>query len=323
MTNSRDVASVDSDDDDLLLEPLVKPEVIPVVTSDGSTLRVHAYGPADGDPIVLVHGWTCRIEFWNPQINAFAKRNRVIAYDHRGHGESPLGKTRASVEMLADDLNSVLAATIAPGKKALLVGHSMGGMTIMSWAGRYPENVDRQVSGVMLASTGADRILKDTAAIPILGRVSGVRGVLTKAVVAAPVPLPGLAPVKKIFQLRALSPRATAAQVDFCFDIVSSCSPISRSRWGLALGHINVAAGLESLNVPVTVVAGTYDRLTPMAHAHKLVTQLENAGVPVRMAVLPGIGHMSSVEAATAFNEEVVRLRSAGRQQVRFGAAAG
>ncbi len=322
MTTSRAVASVDVDDD-LLLEPLAAPDVIPVVTSDGSTLRVHAYGPEDGDPIVFVHGWTCRIEYWYPQINAFAKRNRVIAYDHRGHGESPLGKSRASIEMLADDLNAVLAATVAPGKQATLVGHSMGGMTIMAWAGRYPGNVNRQIAGVMLASTGADRILKDTAALPIIGRFNGVRGVLTKAVVSAPVPIPTLAPVKKVLQYRVLSPRATAAQVDFCFDIVTACSPISRARWGLALGHVDVSAALENLTVPVTVVAGTYDRMTPISHARKLVTQLETAGVPVRLATLPGVGHMSNVEAATVFNEEVVRLRSAGRQQFRFGAAAG
>ncbi|MCE5292719.1 MAG: alpha/beta hydrolase [Nocardiaceae bacterium] len=322
MTTSRAVASVDSDDD-LLLEPTVTPDVIPVVTSDGGSLRVHAYGPEDGDPIVFIHGWTCRIEYWYPQINAFAKRHRVIAYDHRGHGESKLGRDRVSVEMLADDLQAVLDATVRPGKKALLVGHSMGGMTIMEWASRFPGNVNRLASGIVLASTGADRILKDTAALPILGKVNGVRGVLTKAVVAAPVPLPPLGAVKKIFQYRALSPRATDAQVDFCFDIVARCSPISRARWGLALGRVDVTRGLENMNVPVTVVAGTYDRLTPMSHSHKLVAQLEDAGVPVRLASFPGVGHMSNVEAATAFNEEVARLRVAGRQQSRYGAAAG
>ncbi|WP_422395042.1 alpha/beta fold hydrolase [Nocardia vulneris] len=110
--------------------PTAPHEVISVTTVDGARLRVHAYGPADGDVIVLIHGWSCSIEYWNPQINAFADRYRVVCYDQRGHGESQLGKRMPSRETLADDLSAVLDAVLRPGQRAVLAGHSMGGITI-------------------------------------------------------------------------------------------------------------------------------------------------------------------------------------------------
>lgn len=83
-------------------------EVVSVTTTDGARLRVHAYGPADGDVIVFVHGWSCCLEYWNPQINSFARDHRVIAFDQRGHGDSTLGTGRFDAEQLADDLCAVL-----------------------------------------------------------------------------------------------------------------------------------------------------------------------------------------------------------------------
>ena len=110
-----------------------------VPSADGTQLNVEVHGPNGAPTVVLIHGWTCNIAFWAPVIRALRTEEsdlRVVAYDQRGHGgsEAP-GKDRYSVPILVEDLTAVLEATLEPGEQAILVGHSMGGMTVMAEAG--------------------------------------------------------------------------------------------------------------------------------------------------------------------------------------------
>ena len=59
-----------------------------VRSEDGTELHVETFGPADGPVVLLVHGWTCAIRFWNAQVRTLAKEFRVVAFDLRGHGRS-------------------------------------------------------------------------------------------------------------------------------------------------------------------------------------------------------------------------------------------
>ncbi|MFD8961695.1 alpha/beta fold hydrolase, partial [Streptomyces anulatus] len=106
-------------------------------SADGSRIHVELHGPEDAPAVVLAHGWTCNTRFWDAQIRDLAADHRVIAYDQRGHGLTPEpGPGGYSTNALADDLEAVLAATLAPGRRAVLAGHSMGGMTVMAAAAR-------------------------------------------------------------------------------------------------------------------------------------------------------------------------------------------
>ena len=101
-----------------------------VRSADGTRLHTEVFGPEDGYPIVLAHGITCAIRVWVNQIVDLAADYRVIAYDHRGHGRSgvpPLRGRRSNygLDFLAADLDAVLAATLAPGERAVIAGHSM------------------------------------------------------------------------------------------------------------------------------------------------------------------------------------------------------
>src|SRR3546814_7423242 len=83
--------SSDVEPNALLKTPTLKAGISELTTDDGAIINVRAYGPVDGDPIVLSHGWTCSTEFWYPQVNALAGEYRVITYDQRGHGRSTVG----------------------------------------------------------------------------------------------------------------------------------------------------------------------------------------------------------------------------------------
>ncbi|WFR74501.1 alpha/beta hydrolase [Prescottella defluvii] len=290
--------------------PRVEPEIIPVVSADGAELHVRAYGPPDADPIVLSHGWTCSTDFWNPQVNALAEKYRVITYDQRGHGRSGIGSAPLTPDVLADDLAAVLAATVRDGRKAEIVGHSMGGMSIVSWARRYPEQVQQYAHSVLLASTGTDSLLAETTVIPLPQRFPRVPVPVGRAILGSAMPMPASPVTTRAIKYIALAPGSTPAEVAFCERIVTACHPRTRGGWGAALSTLDIKDGLKNLQVPTTVLVGTADRLTPPAHARRLAQVLDDAEHLERLIVLPGIGHMTSVEAVADFNAEVERLRS-------------
>ncbi|MET9491723.1 alpha/beta hydrolase [Nocardia sp. NPDC006630] len=288
-------------------------DIIPVTTRDGARLRVHAYGPAEGEVIVLAHGWSCAIEYWNPQINAFAGEYRVYAYDQRGHGESESGRRAFGADQLADDFSDVLDAVLRPGQRATLVGHSMGGMTIQAWAQRYPHQVAQRAAAVLLATTAARRIPNRATVLPVFNDLIPAPDWLSLALFGTPLPLPGGRAVRLIAKHRLCNAAATADEVDFGMSIVRSCRPSTRAAVARSLLHLDLHGAAAHLTVPTSVVAGSYDKLLPEEHSREIADTLADSGYLDRYLILP-TGHLVNIEAADAFNAELARVIRAGRR---------
>ncbi|MFC6013631.1 alpha/beta fold hydrolase [Nocardia lasii] len=310
---------------DAALDPPRLPyDVIPVVTADGARLRVHAYGPLDAPVIVFSHGWTCSLEYWNAQINAFAGEYRVIAYDQRGHGESTNGYAKPSTNLLADDLCDVLDAVLLPGQRAVLAGHSMGGMTLIAWAGRYPERVAEQAAAVILTNTGAHSLVEVSTMIPGLnkplqllrGRALPTPDWLGKLVLGTPVVLPPIKPVRWIFARQVMTLDTSRAKLDYALSVVRACPIMTRSRYGLLLTNLHLGDDAKNLCVPTTVLAGDRDDMTPRLHAERLAALLADAGSLVAFKVLP-TGHLGNVERYDLFNAELNALLTAATEPAR------
>ncbi|WP_278313625.1 alpha/beta fold hydrolase [Lolliginicoccus levis] len=277
-----------------------------ITAHDGTRLHVQITGRPGSQPIVLSHGWTCSSTYWMPQIEALAREFRVITYDQRGHGKSEMGRFPLSPDVLADDFSSVLDSVLAPAERAVVVGHSMGGMTLMAWAGKRPHEVPERASAAMLLSTASDRLTHDEAVLPPLLRPLPMRPLLLGAAIAAPLPtrfLPSSA-----LHYATMGTAATAEQREFCLRMVRECAPRVRGRWGVVLGKLDIAAALDNLAVPTTVVVGTADRLTPPVHSYRLRDKLDSSGNLAGFIELPDVGHMSSVEAPEPINAEIRRL---------------
>jgi len=101
----------------------------------------------EGPALVLLHGWMENHNVWKMQIPEFSKDYRVIAVDLRGHGESDKPKSGYSIQTFADDLYHVLNELRID--KAIIAGHSMGGMTALVFYLTYPE----RVKGLILVNT--------------------------------------------------------------------------------------------------------------------------------------------------------------------------
>ncbi|MFF2846726.1 alpha/beta fold hydrolase [Streptomyces sp. NPDC058001] len=277
-----------------------------VVSADGARLHVETHGPDDAPTVVLAHGWTCSTAFWARQVRDLAADHRVVVYDQRGHGRSPAptGPDGYSTRALADDLMAVLDATLAPGGKAVLVGHSMGGMTVMAAAGR--DGFRERAAAVLLCSTGSSHLVAESRVLPL--RAGALRTRLTRSVLGSRAPLGPVTPLaRRILRYGTMGPGSSPDQVEACARIVHACPRAVRYGWSHVLDTLELDAGVRELTMPTAVVAGTADRLTPPVHARGIAAALPHC---VGLTELTGIGHMTPVEAPDAVTGRIRELAS-------------
>ncbi|WP_333755515.1 alpha/beta fold hydrolase [Streptomyces sp. IBSBF 3352] len=269
--------------------PPVPVRELTVESADGARLHVEVHGPEGAPAVVLTHGWTCSTAFWAAQIRALAVDHRVVAYDQRGHGRSPAAAV-CSTDGLADDLEAVLKATLAPGEKAVIAGHSMGGMTVMAAA---RPAFREHAAAVLLCSTGASRLVAESTVLPL--RAGRLRTWLTGRLLGSRAPLgPVTAAARAILKYATMGPRSAPEMVEACARIVHACPRTVRHAWSQVLSLLDLGHGIRELTVPAAVVVGTADRLTPPVHARSLAEALPNC---VGVTELPGLGHMTPIEA--------------------------
>ncbi|GAA2951298.1 MULTISPECIES: alpha/beta hydrolase [Streptomycetaceae] len=286
--------------------PPVPVRELTALSADGSSVHVELHGPDDGPAVVLAHGWTCNTHFWAAQVRDLAVDHRVVVYDQRGHGLSPeAGPGGYSTRALADDLEAVLRATLAPGQKAVLGGHSMGGMTLMAAAGRAA--VREHGAAVLLCSTGSSRLTEESLVLPM--RAGALRTRLTGKILGAPAPLGPVTGISKaILRYATMGRGSSPERVDACARIVHACPRKARVAWGHVLAGIDLEARLRELRLPTAVIAGTEDRLTPPVHARAIEAALPRS---LGLTELTGMGHMTPVEAPEAVTAKLRELVAA------------
>ncbi|WAX79587.1 alpha/beta fold hydrolase [Streptomyces sp. KMM 9044] len=284
--------------------PPVPARELTAVSADGTRLHAEAHGPDGAPAVVLAHGWACSTAFWAAQIRELATDHRVIAYDQRGHGRTPASRN-CTTDTLADDLEAVLAATLAPGQQAVIAGHSMGGMTVVAASAR-PAFVEH-AGAVLLCSTGSSRLIAGSTVLPI--RPGRVRNWLTRRVLGSRVPLGPVTPAaRRILRYATMGPGSTPHMVEACARIVHACPRTVRHSWSHVLGLLDLGHAVRELRVPAAVVVGTADRLTPPVHARAIAAELPHC---LGLTELPGVGHMTPVEAPGLVTARIRELAAA------------
>ncbi|MFF1646292.1 alpha/beta fold hydrolase [Streptomyces sp. NPDC058240] len=283
--------------------PPVPARELTALSADGARIHVEMHGRDGAPAVVLAHGWTCSTRFWDAQIRDLAVDHRVVVYDQRGHGRSPaVGREGYSTDALADDLEAVLAATLAPGEKAVLAGHSMGGMTITAASRRA--GLREHAAAVLLCSTGSSRLAAESLVVPV--RAGAVRTRMTRAILRAKAPLGPVTPVsRRILKYATMGAGSAPDRVDACARIVHACPRGARAPWGHVLAELDLDAGVRELRVPAVVIAGTEDRMTPPAQARALAAALPDC---LGLTELTGMGHMTPVEAPEAVTAKIREL---------------
>ncbi|HLR83926.1 MAG TPA: alpha/beta hydrolase [Nocardioidaceae bacterium] len=238
---------------------------------------------------MFAHGWVLDLDSWHYQRAALRGRVRMVFYDQRSHGRSQRSTKQGSTfEQLGRDLRDVIQQT-TPDGPVILVGHSMGGMTIMSLAEHFPTLVRERVAGVLLCGTSAGGLLpKGTSLRTATERLEHVGFAVT----------PFLALGRRIGTNRSsrrliVGPGAPDRYVDMTTQM------LRRTRTHVLLdflpnfGELDAYQALAALPGESTVVvSGTHDPLTPHKHSQRIVDRLPGS----RLVVADGAGHMVQLE---------------------------
>ncbi|MGC0418833.1 alpha/beta fold hydrolase [Embleya sp. AB8] len=280
-----------------------------VRTGDGAELRVSVAGPAGpagaaGVTVVFAHGWTLHGDVWRPQVEALVAAGvRTVTYDQRGHGGSNAGRaTPWTIDLLGADLADVLDA-VAPAGPVVLCGHSMGGMTIMALAAARPELFGSRIAGVVLVGTSAGGLVPSGRGLPASVRLKsaaqtgffafGRRHPRLLARGRTLLPGPNRPGHLRVVRRGLFGPGADPTVVRECAAMLFATPMATVCGFFPALAGHDKTGSLTALgSVPVHIVVGAHDRLTPLAHSNALVAELPGAVLHVE----PTCGHMVLTE---------------------------
>ena len=288
-------------------------EELTVTTEDGVDLHVEVVDGDDSLTLVFVHGFCLDMGTFHFQRRAFAGEYRSVFYDQPGHGKSGrLPKGEYTLDALGAGLKAVIEAC-APTGRIVLIGHSMGGMTIMALAEQVPELFPDRMAGVVLISTSAGKLDEVNFGLPeVVARfrrpllpLIRTTGQITAAVVdrarRSATDLAWLLTRRYGFGTARPSP----ALVSYVEKMNSTTSTEVIARYLRTLySHARLLVLGPLRDVPVLIVCGDTDVLTPIAHSYEIASVLPEAEV----VVVEGGGHVVLLEQADEVNEALDRF---------------
>jgi pimeloyl-ACP methyl ester carboxylesterase len=298
-----------------------------VVADDGVPLHVEVdeldpdlKQPASPLTLVFCHGYALNLDCWHFQRAAYRGLVRSVYYDQRSHGRSGRSSAEhATIDQLGQDLKTILDHVVPEGP-VVLVGHSMGGMTIVTLAEQYPQLIGDRVVGVGLISTTAGGLDPSRIFFPMLpaklgGELAGrtVRGLARRHKLVDSARRAGRSLATVVTDVFAFGDEVPAAYVEFVdqmlsetpFEVVAEFFP---SFHGLDRFHVVEALG----PIPTTIIGGTADRMTSIGHSRKLHEWIPGS----TLVECEGAGHLVILERHDQVNAALDQLLSAASERV-------
>jgi pimeloyl-ACP methyl ester carboxylesterase len=284
-----------------------------VTTTDGIPLVVREVGPITAPlTVVFAHGFCMRMGSFHFQRAALAERwgeqVRMVFYDQRGHGQSGVAPLDTyTVEQLGRDLETILQVLVPRGP-VVLVGHSMGGMTVLSHARQFPQHYGRRIVGAAMISSAAEgvarsplgEILRNPAleAVRFAARYSPKLVHRTRGAIRS-----ALRPILKTasFGDHAISPSVVAFAEQMIHD--TDIDTLVAFLHALEV-HDETAALPVLARIPTLIACGGRDLLTPVKNSEEMAAALPDS----LLVIVPGAAHMVQMERPEVINDALVRL---------------
>ncbi len=259
---------------------------------DGGTIATLELG--EGPAIVLSHGVILSNRTWVKQFEALPGQGfRVIAFDHRGHGDSEAGSSGHSVDNLADDVRTVLDALTV--RDAVLVGHSMGGIAVQAYVTRHPEHAAEHLRGIVLLSTLSRVRISEMPRLQQLLRLVTARSPDFGAVLRR-------RDLGLVLARIGFGTNPRPSHVELTRQMIASCAAETSRLAPQALLSLDLTAVLPTITLPTLVVCGTSDVITPPAESRRIAELIPGA----RLELFPRAGHMLMLERAEELDALIV-----------------
>jgi len=282
----------------------LRSDPITVVADDGVPLHCEIDelpdGVTGGPTLVFCHGYALNLDCWHFQRLALRGRYRMVFFDQRSHGRSQRSEpTDATIDITGGDLAAVLDQLVPKGP-VVLIGHSMGGMSIMALAEQHPDWFGERITGVALIATSAGDF--SAAALGLPGLPGRLLHRVAPSVVATLARTPRLVESSRkagsdfgFVLTRRLAFGGTVPQeyVDFTDEMLAGTPFEVIADFFPGFSTHDKAAALATLaDIPTAVVGGTLDQITPIAHTRRIAGLLPTA----TLLEVPGAGHMILLE---------------------------
>ena len=291
-------------------------ETMPVRADDGLPLHVEVSGPDDAPvAIIFCHGYTLNADVWYYQRAGLSGIARCVFWDQRSHGRSGRSDPDlVTIDQLGADLHEVMLAAAPGDMPVVLVGHSMGGMTVMALADQHPELFGSKIIGAVLISTAAATVDPATwlpaplrpavrAAMPSM-MTGASHGMMAEVVERGRQSASDIA----FLGTRRIAfgdPRVSPTVVDFLERIIRSTPIDVIADFYVALvGHDKRHALAVLGNVPVLVLTGSRDRLVDPALSDEIASEIRDA----KLVRIRGAGHVLILERPEEVNEAIADL---------------
>jgi pimeloyl-ACP methyl ester carboxylesterase len=293
--------------------------VAAVPLPDDATLHATVDGSDDAPAtLVLAHGWTLSQAAWDDVADLLTPRVaagelRVVRYDQRGHGRSTWGGADITIDQLGADLGELLDR-LAPSGPVVLGGHSMGGMTIMALAAARPELFGGRVRGLALVSTAAGDLTSDPRSPA--GRMARLSPRTLNVALAGATVMERLRQLlppdhprhQRMVRSLLYGADATDDMVLAGAEIMHASTVRSFISFMPALDEHDKREELAALaQVPVEILVGDSDQLTPKRHSERMSSALPDA----RLRVVERTGHMLPQERPQLVVDALGRLLAA------------
>jgi len=279
-----------------------------LVRPDGSELQVEFYGPENGIPVVLTHGWGLHSAEWNYLKRELGGKFRLVVWDEPGLGKSTRPANRDySLNNLARDLEAVLE--LVGRAPAILLGHSIGGMITLTFCKLFPGQLGTKVAGLVLTHTTPLNPVRTTKGAALY---SAIETPVLKPLMYLTIMLSPLVWLMTWLSYRNGSAHLSAKrqsfagtetweEIDFAAGFQPLGPPAVLARGMLGMMEYDARAVLGEISVPVLVVAGDRDPVTmPVA------SEMIRAGVPVaELVTLSPAKHLGLVEHHEAYAKAV------------------
>jgi 3-oxoadipate enol-lactonase len=252
------------------------------LTEDGVRLHYRVDGPADGSPVLLINPLGTDLRMWQPQVDALADRFRVIRYDSRGHGQSDAPPGPYTLERLALDALALLDTFDI--QRANVCGLSLGGLVALWLAIYRPARVRRAVFANTAARIGS--VESWTARIEAVqaGGMAAIRDAILARFLSVGYRAREPAVTRQIAEMLDRTP---------LHGFIGACAALRDAD----LRHL-----ASTVEAPSLVIGGELDEATPPAQAE----DLHAAIVPSELMVIPGVAHLSNLEAPEWFNRRLI-----------------
>lgn len=248
--------------------------------ANGIEVYYELHGREGAPWLVLSHSLACSVRMWDPQIAALRDEYRILACDTRGHGASEAPPGAYTLELLADDLFSLLKELKI--EKAHYCGLSMGGMIGQTFALKYP--------GVFRTLTLADTTSRypQEAAPQWVERIG-----IAEAKGMEPLAQPTLERwFTEAFR------KANPAAVEVIRKLILATPVAGYAGCCHAIPRINLTARLKEIKCPILVIVGEQDPGTPPAMAREIHDNAPGS----KLVVLPQAAHLANLEQPEGFS---------------------